>query len=597
MAEDHSQRNWRATADDAQQSSGGINSGGIGSHSDDSDRLEQPVQEKEAEIPISQYFDPNSSHGQKEMGANPEGGPSRTDSALTRHDTVTTSRTITLDRQPSLTNTVSRVPTATKPPTFSTAHEILFIAVISSAQLLTQSALAQSIAPLHVIGRTFNTTNPGQLSWLAAGYSLTVGTFILPAGRWGDLYGHKRLFIGGYFWFAVWSMVAGFAAFSRSLIFFAFCRGMQGIGPAILLPNGIAVLARTYPPGKKKNMVLSIFGATAPVGFVVGAVFSGIFAQFVWWPWAYWVLAMVLALLGVLVIFVVPAMPVAGPSATFHELDATGTVLGVLGLIFFNFAWNEGPAAGWGKVYVYVLLIVGVVLLVAFFWFEKKRATFPLLPMSSFTMDTNLVFGCEALGWSSFGVWVFYLWQFLELERGQSILLSAAQLVPTALSGCMAAITTGLLIAKMQPGWIMLISISAFLTGMILLATMPVHQTYWAQTFVATVITPWGMDMSFPSGNIVLSDHMPPEHQGLAASLINTVINYSISIGLGMAGTVEVNVNSGGRNQLQGYRGAWYLAIGFDGLGILCAICLILSWRARVKGKQKVNNQKEVDLA
>ncbi|KIW88607.1 uncharacterized protein Z519_10653 [Cladophialophora bantiana CBS 173.52] len=572
---------------------------GTDSSPDENNRFGALVEEKESEIPIN--GNGNATHRRSGTAISTDGLPARTDLDLTRHDTVTTTRTgrtVTLDQHHSLTNTVSRVPTATKPPSFSLAHEILFIAVISSAQLLTQSALAQSIAPLHVIGRSFNTTNPGQLSWLAAGYSLTVGTFILPAGRWGDLYGHKKLFVIGYFWFALWSLIAGFAVFSRSLIFFAFCRGMQGIGPAILLPNGIAVLARTYPPGKKKNMVLSIFGATAPVGFVVGAVFSGIFAQFVWWPWAYWVLAMVLALIGMLVIFVVPHMPVAGPSATFKELDAAGTVLGVVGLIFFNFAWNEGPAAGWAKVYVYVLLIIGVVLLVAFFWFEKNRATFPLLPMSSFTMDTNLVFGCEALGWSSFGVWVFYLWQFLELERGHSILLSAAQLVPTALSGCMAAITTGLLIAKIQPGWIMLISISAFLTGMVLLATMPVHQTYWAQTFVAAVITPWGMDMSFPSGNIVLSDHMPPEHQGLAASLINTVINYSISIGLGMAGTVEVHVNSGGRNQLQGYRGAWYLAIGFDGLGILCAICLILSWRARVKGKQKVNNQKEAeDLA
>ncbi|OAP57598.1 hypothetical protein AYL99_08336 [Fonsecaea erecta] len=593
MAEYHPQRSPRAVADLAQQSSNEPNP-----QHDQYSPIEPPVQENEDETLKLGYINDDASHRQTEIDAHAEGEPSRTDSELTRHDTVATTRTTTPGgRQPSLTNTVSRVPTATKPPSFSLAHEILFIAVISSAQLLTQSALAQSIAPLHVIGHTFNTTNPGQLSWLAAGYSLTVGTFILPAGRWGDLYGHKRLFVIGYFWFAVWSLVAGFAAFSRSLIFFAFCRGMQGIGPAILLPNGVAVLARTYPPGKRKNMALSIFGATAPVGFVVGATFSGVFAQFVWWPWAYWVLAMVLTLVGVLVIFVVPPMPVTGPSATVHELDVTGTMLGVLGLIFFNFAWNEGPAAGWGKVYVYVLLIIGVVLLVAFFWFEKNRATFPLLPMSSFTMDTNLVFGCEALGWASFGVWVFYLWQFLELERSQSILLSAAQLVPTALSGCMAAITTGLLIAKMQPGWIMLISISAFLTGMILLATMPVDQTYWAQTFVAAVITPWGMDMSFPSGNIVLSDHMPPEHQGLAASLINTVINYSISIGLGMAGTVEVHVNSGGRNPLQGYRGAWYLAIGFDGLGIFCAVCLILSWRARIKGKEKDNNQKEVDLA
>ncbi|KAK7894816.1 hypothetical protein LTR67_005555 [Exophiala xenobiotica] len=469
------------------------------------------------------------------------------DSDLARHETVRTN----LGRRASLTNTVSRVPTATKPPSFSRLHEILFVTVITSAQLLTQAALAQSIAPLHVIGRTFNTTNPGQLSWLPAGYSLTVGTFILPAGRWGDLYGHKKLFIIGYFWFALWSLVAGFSAFSHSLIFFAFCRAMQGIGPAIMLPNGIAVLSRTYPPGPKKDMVLSLFGATAPGGFLVGAVFSGIFTQFVWWPWAYWVLGMVSALVGILVIFVVPNMPVAGGAIAFKELDATGTVVGVIGLVLFNFAWNQGPAAGWDKVYVYVLLIIGACLLGVFFW------------------------------------------QFLELLRGQSILLTAAMIVPTGISGAIAAITTGLVISKIQPGWIMLISMTSFCVGNILLATLPVRQTFWAQTFVSLVVTPWGMDMSFPSGVIVLSNHMPPEHQGLAASLINTVINYSISIGLGMAGTVETHVNNGGSDELQGYRGAWYLGIGLDGIGILLAVCLIFSWRATLQAKEKKMALKE----
>jgi MFS family permease len=328
---------------------------------------------------------------------------------LARHETA---RTSSLHRQTSLsmTHTVSRVPTATKPPSFSLLHETLFVAVISAAQLLTQAALAQSIAPLHVIGRTLNTTNPGQLSWLPAGYSLTVGTFILPAGRWGDLFGHKKLFVIGYFWFALWSAVAGFSAFSHSLVFFAFCRAMQGVGPAIMLPNGIAVLSRTYPPGPRKDMVLSLFGATAPGGFLVGAVFSGIFTQFVWWPWSYWVLGMVAALVGTMVIFVVPNMPVAGGKGSFKELDALGTVLGVAGLILFNFAWNQGPAAGWDTVYVYVLLIVGIALMVAFFLYEMKWAAFPLVPMSSFTTDTRLVFGCLTMGWASFGIWVFYLW-------------------------------------------------------------------------------------------------------------------------------------------------------------------------------------------
>ena len=83
--------------------------------------------------------------------------------------------------------------------------------------------------------------------------------------------------------------------------------------------------------------------------------------------------------------------------------------------------------------------------------------------------------------------------QFLEVIRQDTPQLSAAELVPTAFSGACAAITTGVLIGRLQPGWIMLISMTAFCVGTILLATNPPHRTYWAQIFVSTIITTWGM--------------------------------------------------------------------------------------------------------
>lgn len=314
------------------------------------------------------------------------------------------------DQETPMARTLSRIPTATKNPEFSTGHEIAFVAIICMAQLLTQASLAQSIAPLHVIGDSFNTTNAGQLSWLPAAFSLTVGTFILPAGRWGDLFGHRLLFIIGYIWFAVWTLVAGFSVWSHSLILFAFCRAMQGIGPAMLIPNALAILGRTYPPGKRKNMVFSLFGATAPGGFILGATFTGIFAQLVWWPWGYWVAGIVLLICAGLVFAIIPDLPVAGDKPKLAELDIWGTLTGVVGLISVNFAWNQGPTAGWDKVYVYVLLIVGVAILGAFFWIEFKVAEFPLTPKDAFNRDNNLVLGCIAAGWGSFGIWVYYIW-------------------------------------------------------------------------------------------------------------------------------------------------------------------------------------------
>ncbi len=139
----------------------------------------------------------------------------------------------------------------------------------------------------------------------------------------------------------------------------------------------------------------------------------------------------------------------------------------------------------------------------------------------------------------------------------------------------------------------MMISMLAFTIGAILVATAPVGQSYWAQTFVSILIMPWGMDMSFPASTILLSNHMHRDHQGVAASLVNTVVNYSISIGLGFAGTVDSQVNHGGRDLLKGYRGAWYMEIGLSSLGLCVSALYVLTSRL----KERRRNKKQTDAA
>jgi hypothetical protein len=82
------------------------------------------------------------------------------------------------------------------------------------------------------------------------------------------------------------------------------------------------------------------------------------------------------------------------------------------------------------------------------------------------------------------------------------------------------------------------------------------------------------MDKSFPAATVILSNHMPPEHQGLAASLVNTVVNYSISIALGTAGTVEVYASFD--TPFQQNRNAFYWALGLSGTGVLLGIMFFI---------------------
>lgn len=86
--------------------------------------------------------------------------------------------------------------------------------------------------------------------------------------------------------------------------------------------------------------------------------------------------------------------------------------------------------------------------------------------------------------------------------------------------------------------------------------------------------------MSFPSGIVILSNAMPQQDQGVAGSLVNTVVNYSISMGLGFAGVIEYYVGNDGENVLVGYRAASYMGVGLAGLGTIIATCFMLvTWR------------------
>ncbi|XXH00823.1 hypothetical protein Hte_007174 [Hypoxylon texense] len=481
-------------------------------------------------------------------------------------------------------------------------REILFIITICLSMFTTQLGLGQVLLLLPSIGRSFNVSNPGDLSWLVAGYSLTVGTFILVSGRLGDVYGYKRMLCIGYAWFAVWTLISGLSIYDKEngYIMFVFARVLSGIGPAITMPNGLAIFGAAYPDGMRKTMAFALFGACAPSGSIVGATFSALF-DLVWWPWTFFSFAVVLAILAVMVVIFVPSIPrIRAPPTTLagviQDLDLLGGIVGVTSLVLINFAWNQAVVVGWrqDRDYVYICLLLGMILLPCFFIIETKVAAKPLIPFAALTSDVGFVMACIACGWGCFGIWLFYLLQFYANLRHGSPLQISAWFSPIPASGFAASITTGIILSKVRSSVVMVMSMTFFLVGVILVAVAPVDQTYWAQTFVCSLVIPWGMDMSFPAGTIIMSQSLPKEHQGVAASLINTVVNYSVSLSLGFAGTVEMRVDHGGSsesdNVLRGYRGALYLAIGLAGLGLATSLVFVVkqAWNdPESKGKRR----------
>ncbi|EGW32389.1 uncharacterized protein SPAPADRAFT_55850 [Spathaspora passalidarum NRRL Y-27907] len=458
----------------------------------------------------------------------------------------------------------------------STFREILFMIFMCMSQLITQAAVAQTMNTSIQISETFNVGDqPGEISWFSAAFSMTVGTFILISGRIGDMYGYKKLFIIGYVWFGVFSLMCGFAGLTTSTVFFDIMRAFQGIGPAIMMPNTQALIGSFYPESKKKNICMACFGAVAPSGFILGALFSGLFTVKVWWAWSFWVCGIIGIALAVAAFWVIPKRIGVKSQGSF---DYLGSIFGVSGLIFINFSFNQGPNVGWEKPYVYVLLIVGF-LCIGVFYFVETKVKDPLVPPSVLKGDTGFILGCIAAGWSCFGIWLFYMFRWALLVDESGPIMAAVLNITTGPMGFIAAIGTAILLTKIPSAVVMFLAMIAFLVGSVLMGTRPVGQIYWAQKFVSLIIQPLGMDMSFPAACILLSSALPRRQQGIAGSLVSTFVNYSISIGLGFAGTVEryttLHMEPGLPTTIHGMRNAFYMGMGLAGLGVVLSTVFI----------------------
>ncbi|TVY13900.1 putative MFS-type transporter protein [Lachnellula arida] len=261
---------------------------------------------------------------------------------------------------------ISSLDSLTNTPRNSQIFKVLFVFVLCSAQLLSLACLGQGLPSASLVASSFGTSSPLQSSWFSASYALTSGSFILAGGRAGDIWGHKRLLLTGYAWLALWSLLAGLSIYTTSIVFFDVCRAMQGISSALTVPNAMALLSQAYPTGEQRNKAFAIFGAYAPNGFLLGALFTTLLAQLAWWPWAYWVLAMYATGLVACVIGFVPnnIKRVEGDDAVLQQMDWLGCTTGVAGLVLMNCSWNLAPIYGWSKSYVIVCLVVGVLLLV-----------------------------------------------------------------------------------------------------------------------------------------------------------------------------------------------------------------------------------------
>lgn len=132
----------------------------------------------------------------------------------------------------------------------------------------------------------------------------------------------------------------------------------------------------------------------------------------------------------------------------------------------------------------------------------------------------------------------------------------------------------------------MLFAMLCYFVTSLLMVLRPVDSTYWTYFFFATIIATFAMDSSLPAATIIFANAVPRKYQGMGSSVIMTIVVYSISLGLGFAGTIEVQINNGGHTKedlLRGYRGTLWFSVGLTAFGTVLALIFLLKDHRRRK--------------
>ncbi|KAI0337048.1 MFS general substrate transporter [Trametopsis cervina] len=454
------------------------------------------------------------------------------------------------------------------PPDIPFKRQVIVMTFVALTQLVQMCQFGSGIDVGLSIAESFGVP-PESAPWVAASYPLTQGAFLLTGGRLGAIYGHKNiLFVGALLWVA-FNIGTGFAP---SFIALCILRAMSGIGGGIMMPNCIALLGITFPPGRMRNLSMALFVSCGPVGAAGGGLLGGIVAQLASWEWMFWFFAILGGIVFTVAYLAVPHDDRQDPNG---KLDFVGSYLGIGALFLFNFVWNRAPAVGWDTPYVYVLLIVSLLHAAAFAIWEAKYASEPLVPITVWTRPsfTPLLL-CVGLIMMSMGVFLWYLTIWQISVRHFTIIAAGASLVPLLITGMVMSVVAGWIIGHLGARLIVAGGLMFVLVGLILIGTMPEQQIYWKQAFIGSLIQGCGPDFVLAVGQVITANSVKRHEQGVAGSLIAVIQVYALSTGLGFASTVEAYTNDGGRNPVKGYRGAIFLAVGFTVL----AMAINLIW-------------------
>jgi len=416
------------------------------------------------------------------------------------------------------------------------------------------------------------------LTWVINGYLISYGSFLLLAGRLGDLIGRRRTFLAGIALFTCASALCGVADNQTLLIAARFVQGLGGAGATSAI---MAIIAVEFQLPHERARAMSVYMLVVSCGGSLGLLAGGVITQALSWHWIFFVNVPV----GVATFLLarVWVKENAAPGIG-RDVDAAGPVLVTAAMLLGTYAIVTSSTYGWGSGHTLGFGALAVVLLAAFVALEARLAN-PIMPLRIFRVpglaSSNAIRGLLFVGmYATYFIGVLYL----QHVRHYGVLHTGLAFLPQTL--CMAALSlraTPSLMRRFGPRPLIVTGLSACAGGLALLLSLGAHTSYAEAMLPAYLLVGVGAALSMTPLLTIAMAHVAPADAGMASGIVNTSLQLSGAIGVAVLGTVATSRThallaggvSPGAALLGGYHLAFVVAVCCAAAAVLVSLVVI----------------------
>ena len=464
---------------------------------------------------------------------------------------------------------VETVSTANAPGQgYSKRRVSMIVGVLSLAIFMSSLDLFIVNLAFPYISKDFHGANIGSLSWILNGYSIMFAAVLVPAGRWADRIGRRRMFVAGLVVFTLGSVLCALAPGVGELIA---ARAFQAIGAGMMVPASLSLLLAAVP-GPQRAQAIGTWSAFAALGAALGPVIGGFLVELSW-RWVFWI-NIPIGVVAVLLAFKV--LPESRDESVTARPDMLGASFVALSVGALAFALVRAPEWGWGSRDFIGLLLVSVASAVGVFTRSARHAApvvdLVLLQSRSFNGATI----ASVLYYAGFGAFVLNtvefltgVWHFSALEAGLAIAPGPLMVLPFA------RIVGPRLITKWgSAGRVAVLGCAVNVAAQVLwLSQIQIHSAYATHLLPAQLLGGIGVGLTIPSLLGAGSASIPPARFGTGSGVLNMA--RQIGTVLGVAGLIAILTNLNPTNPLVTFQHGVMLIIGFFTLaGVVAAAML-----------------------